>query len=118
MMALGADLVSDDRTCLEAEGDRLWATAPKALAGLIEMRGLGLALVPYIPRAEVILVIDLDLVDAARLPQLRKTVIKDLCIALIPGKNRPNLASEGIVLLGAAQQNLFLDPENGHNPAD
>lgn len=39
MMALGAHLVADDRTCLVAEGASLVASAPPSLAGLIEARG-------------------------------------------------------------------------------
>ena len=42
MMALGADLVSDDQTLVWAQDGRLLARAPNALSGLIEARFVGL----------------------------------------------------------------------------
>jgi len=41
LIALGARLVSDDRTDLFLERSKLFARAPKRIAGLIEARGLG-----------------------------------------------------------------------------
>ena len=38
----GAMLIADDRVDLTAEADGLTATAPKALAGKIEVRGIGI----------------------------------------------------------------------------
>ena len=40
-----------------------------SLAGLIEVRGLGIRQVPYEPVAVVGLVVDLDAADAARMPE-------------------------------------------------
>jgi hypothetical protein len=42
LIEAGADLVADDRTILFATGGALYARAPRATAGLIEVRGLGL----------------------------------------------------------------------------
>ena len=50
LMALGADLVSDDRTELLAEADALTARAPATIQGLIEARGVGLMRVPFVPQ--------------------------------------------------------------------
>lgn len=55
-------LVADDRVRVEAAGGRLIAEAPAALAGLIEIRGVGLATAPRVPATVVRLVV--DLVDA------------------------------------------------------
>jgi serine kinase of HPr protein (carbohydrate metabolism regulator) len=71
----GAVLVADDQVLLEAvrreTGDgRLMASAPAALAGLLEVRGIGIVRCDAIAAAAVRLVIDLD--DAAnieRMPQ-------------------------------------------------
>jgi HPr kinase/phosphorylase len=61
-------LVADDRVQLEARGGRLLARPAPALAGLIEVRGLGIRRVPYEEVAAVNLVVDLAAADAARLP--------------------------------------------------
>ena len=63
-----ARLVGDDRLHLEAHHERLIARPPAALAGLIEVRGLGIRRVPYEPDAVVGLVVDLAATDTERLP--------------------------------------------------
>jgi serine kinase of HPr protein (carbohydrate metabolism regulator) len=63
-----ARLVADDRVHLEARHGRLLARPPPALAGLIEVRGLGIRRLPYEPLAVVGLVVDLAAPSAERLP--------------------------------------------------
>jgi HPr kinase/phosphorylase len=63
-----ARLVADDRAELQPAGGRLLARSAPALAGLIEVRGLGLRRLPYEPVAVVGLVVDLAAADAQRLP--------------------------------------------------
>ena len=63
-----ARLVADDRAELEPAGGRLLVRPAPALAGLIEVRGLGLRRLPYEPVAVVGLVVDLAAADAQRLP--------------------------------------------------
>jgi HPr kinase/phosphorylase len=63
-----ARLVADDRTAVEARHGRLLLRAPDTLAGLIEVRGVGICRLPYEPVAVAGLVIELDAADAARLP--------------------------------------------------
>jgi HPr kinase/phosphorylase len=62
-----ARLVGDDRVQLESAGGRLVVRPAAALAGLIEVRGLGIVRVPHEPAAVVGLVVDLG-VDCERLP--------------------------------------------------
>ena len=64
-----ARLVADDRVHLEAAHGRLLARPAEALAGLIEVRGVGLARLAYEPSAVVGLVVDLAAQDAQRLPE-------------------------------------------------
>jgi serine kinase of HPr protein (carbohydrate metabolism regulator) len=45
-LALGWTLIADDRTLVWASEGRLYGRAPEALAGLIEVRGLGVAVLP------------------------------------------------------------------------
>jgi HPr kinase/phosphorylase len=63
-----ARLVADDRAYVEACNGRLLVRPAPALAGLIEIRGLGIRRVAFEPVAAVGLVIDLSATDAARLP--------------------------------------------------
>ena len=63
-----ARLVADDRVHLEALGGRLLARPAAALAGLLEVRGVGLLRLPNEPCAVVGLVVDLAARDAERLP--------------------------------------------------
>ncbi len=61
-------LVADDRVQLHARAGRLLLQPVPELAGLIEIRGLGIRRVVYEPLAAAGLVIDLAAADAARLP--------------------------------------------------
>ncbi len=63
-----ARLVGDDRVHLEAQHGRLLVRPAAALAGLIEVRGLGIRRLDYEPVAVVGLVVDLAAADAERLP--------------------------------------------------
>ena len=63
-----ARLVADDRVHIEAAHGRLIARPPAALAGLLEVRGLGIAQLPYEPMAVVSWVVDLDVAAPMRMP--------------------------------------------------
>jgi serine kinase of HPr protein (carbohydrate metabolism regulator) len=53
-------LVADDQVLVEATGKgQLLASPPTTIAGKIEIRGLGIATVPYLAEAELVLVCDL-----------------------------------------------------------
>lgn len=66
----GAILVADDRVNLAALDGVLSASAPEQLAGMIEVRGMGILRVPSLPRAVIGLVIDLvDPHHIERLPE-------------------------------------------------
>ncbi len=60
--------MADDRVQLEAHAGRLLVRPARQLAGLIEIRGLGIRRLPYEPVAVVGLLIDLAAADAGRLP--------------------------------------------------
>jgi serine kinase of HPr protein (carbohydrate metabolism regulator) len=63
-----ARLVADDRALVVARGGRLLVRPAPALAGLIEIRGLGIRSIDHEELAVVGLVVDLAATDAARLP--------------------------------------------------
>lgn len=73
---LRAELVADDQVVLTPQQDGLWASAPVALKGLIEVRGVGL--LPVEPREKVRLQLVVTLVptaDIVRLPEMKTTHI-------------------------------------------
>ena len=64
LLGRGFDLVADDQVDI-ADGQ---VTAPAALAGLLEVRGLGILRLPHVPTAHLALVADLGQ-RAERLPE-------------------------------------------------
>ena len=64
-----ARLVGDDRVFIAPVAGSLLVRPAPALAGLLEVRGLGIRRLPYEPVAVVGLVVDLAAADAARLPE-------------------------------------------------
>jgi HPr kinase/phosphorylase len=65
----GARLVADDRVAIERCSDRLIARAPEAIAGLIEVRGLGIMRVDHCPASALGLVVVLGGPPPPRLPE-------------------------------------------------
>lgn len=63
-----ATLVGDDRLYLARVSDHLVVRPPRALAGLIEIRGLGIRRCAFAAEAPLGLVVDLSAPDAERLP--------------------------------------------------
>ena len=75
LMALGATLIADDRVQVTSSSDAgVLMTAPEALEGLIEARGLGLLKAPF-RTARLAAVVDLAAVETQRLPDRHETLI-------------------------------------------
>ena len=90
----GARLVADDRVDLRREGERLVACAPSRLAGLIEVRGVGIVQMACLPDAPVNLVVD-----------------------LVPRHQIERLPDDApIELLGKRLRQIALDPFDGSSP--
>jgi len=69
LIADGAELVADDRVDLFLRREKLFARAPKTLAGLIEVRGVGIIELPHKKDARIALVVTLTNTKIARLPE-------------------------------------------------
>jgi len=84
LMALGGQLVADDRTRLRLSrgATQVWADAPDGLPPLIEARGVGL--LPARPAGPVPLAAVADMVrhEPARLPEPRRIAILGQKVAL------------------------------------
>jgi HPr kinase/phosphorylase len=63
-----ATLVGDDRVYLQVAQGQLMVRPARELAGLIEIRGLGIRRCDFVEQAAVGLVVDLSAADAERLP--------------------------------------------------
>jgi len=70
-----ARLVADDRVHVEKRSGRLLARPPQALAGMIEIHGLGIRRVEFEALAAVGLVVDMAADDASRHPETAVTVV-------------------------------------------
>lgn len=68
------ELIADDRVVARPDGDDVIVSAPDALTGRLEVRGLGILTFPHLMQARLALVVDLvarDVVD--RLPEASVT---------------------------------------------
>lgn len=77
LISLGFALVADDRVDIE-DG---CASPPAALAGLLEVRGLGIVRLPYVAKARLVMAVQLDgecdrLPEPQRHPELGVPVIR------------------------------------------
>ena len=75
----GAQLVSDDQTMLRVKEGRLQASPPSSIAGLMEIRHVGLVRMPYVKDILVALSVELTALDEPleRLPELASVFLLD-----------------------------------------
>jgi HPr kinase/phosphorylase len=67
---LTARLVADDQVVITRRGARLFAAPPARLAGLLEVRGIGIVTADHVPEAELGLAVRLaDAASIERLPE-------------------------------------------------
>ncbi|WP_417263689.1 HPr kinase/phosphorylase [Celeribacter sp.] len=92
MMALGATLVSDDRTLLTRDGADLMARAPETLTGMIEARGVGLLKSECLPHTRLRAVVDMAQVETERLPPRREKALIGVSIPLFYRVDGPQFA--------------------------
>jgi serine kinase of HPr protein (carbohydrate metabolism regulator) len=95
----GARLVADDRVAVARRGDTLVATAPRAIRGLIEARGLGILAVRPAARARLRLIV--DLVPAGRVARLPRPATRTIL-----GVRLPRLALAAFEASAAAKVRL------------
>jgi serine kinase of HPr protein (carbohydrate metabolism regulator) len=93
----GATLVADDQVVVRRSGARLVASPPSALAGKLEIRGLGIVEVDAVPEAELKLAVRLS--PAAEIERL------------------PDLAQARMEILGLGVPLVLIDPESASAPA-
>ena len=80
----GADLVADDQAMLERRGERLVVSAPDAIAGMIEVRGVGIMRVDAVAEAPLALIVDLlPSGEIERMPEPRLEEVLGVAVPLI-----------------------------------
>ena len=103
LMALGATLVADDRTDIALLDGWPTASAPLAIRGLIEARGVGLLAAEVCVQARVTLVVDLDEIETERLPPDRATVLLGQKLPLLHKLASPHFAAAILQYLKAGK---------------
>jgi HPr kinase/phosphorylase len=95
-----AILVGDDRVHLDTVAGQLWVRPVRELAGLIEVRGLGIRRCDFAGEAVVGLVVDLAASDAERLPppEALSTRLNGVLLPRIP----VGIGYEAVPLIAAA----------------
>lgn len=110
LMALGAELVADDRVALSMQGGAVVATPPPALSGLVEARGVGLLRGPALASAPVVLVADLSPRPVERLPRRNvRRLLKNTAPLISVRPDAVGAAVVAAILRGAE----LIDPDAG-----
>lgn len=100
LMALGAQLVADDRVWIfAARNGQLTARAPKSIKGLIEARGVGILRANPVPSTQIAWIIDLDQIETQRLPPVRHKTLLGHDVPLLHAVPGPQFASAIVHLL-------------------
>lgn len=84
LLDAGARLVADDQVELRRAGRAVLARAPAVLAGLFEIRGVGIVRVDALEEAPLVLIVELiPSAEVERLPEARTETVLGLAIPLI-----------------------------------
>ncbi|WP_428968030.1 HPr kinase/phosphorylase [Sphingomonas sp. Xoc002] len=99
----GAALIGDDYVEATARDGTLHVTVPERIAGLIEVRGVGILPYPYRASATIDLVVELhvDPDTEERLPEARQTVIAGVSLPIYRLNPRPASAPIKVELLAS-----------------
>ncbi|MFO7759635.1 MAG: serine kinase [Roseovarius sp.] len=110
LMAMGAVLVSDDRTRLWRAGDTLMADAPGTIRGRIEARGVGILRVPPSGPVPVVLLVDLDLTATDRLPPPVHETVMGVALPCIENVHYAHFPATILLYLRHGMQDQFRMP--------
>lgn len=97
LMDQGARLVADDRVHLWASEGALYARAPSRIAGLIEVRGVGIVRVQPLDICRITLVIDLFEHPPERMPDPQSVTLCGISVAALEINPRPTSASAAVI---------------------
>jgi HPr kinase/phosphorylase len=84
LIDLGAELVADDYCELSTEAGLLYARAPTALVGKLEIRGCGIVELPYREIATLGLIVELSKPEhIERMPETTTTTIENISLPVL-----------------------------------
>ena len=94
-----ASLVADDVVCVEKSDNQLWGKAPQNIAGMLEVRGIGIVEYPYLERSNIRLWVRLveHIDEIERMPKVKNDLILGLEIKQIALYARENSAPDKIM---------------------
>jgi len=95
-------LVGDDRVFLRAIGGRLIATGHPRIAGLIEVRGIGIAETDFENQAVIRLLVDCEPVLKVRVPENSGSTDTLFCVSIWNDMATPESADLVLAALGLA----------------
>ena len=90
LMALGATLVSDDRTSVARHETEIFARPVNGIKGMIEARGVGLLSADIREVASICLIVDMGQEEVERLPQYHTYSLFGQKIPLLRKVNAPH----------------------------
>tara|TARA_R110000787_G_scaffold33332_7_gene87213 strand:+ start:1246 stop:1677 length:432 start_codon:yes stop_codon:yes gene_type:complete len=93
LIALGANLVADDRTQITLVDQVVVATVPGAIRGLIEARGVGLIHAPDGGPTPLDLVVDMSITEKQRLPQMHHYSVFGITLRCLHNAPSPHFAA-------------------------
>ncbi|MEP5729091.1 MAG: HPr kinase/phosphatase C-terminal domain-containing protein [Sulfitobacter sp.] len=102
LIALGAELVSDDQTILNRQGDGVVASPPAAIAGMIEARNMGILQVPHADDVPIELVVNMETDETERLPPNREFELLGVSLPCLYHVRAPHFASTILLYLKGA----------------
>jgi HPr kinase/phosphorylase len=99
LMAFGATLIADDRVTLTSTGNRLIASCPPSISGLIEARFVSVLNARAAPPAPVALAVDLGQTERERIPVHRTVTWLNHEIPLLWDSKSPHLCASLLQML-------------------
>lgn len=103
LMALGCELVADDRTAVATRDGVAVATAPEVIRGKIEARGVGLLRAETLAVARLALTVDLAHLESERLPPLRTHSVLGVELPLLHRVESPHFPAAILQYLKAGR---------------
>ena len=84
LIEYGAKLVADDQTHVDRINNKLIASCPENIQGLLEVRGIGIVTAPFIPTTEIHLKLSLQTEEKIdRMPSAKTDVIEGISIPVL-----------------------------------
>jgi HPr kinase/phosphorylase len=84
LIGRGARLIADDQVIIEAVGEKLHLSAPRATYGLIEVRGLGIVNIGAVKNTWLSLIVNVKLCEEIeRMPEIKRELHEGISITTI-----------------------------------